>query len=188
MGTAFWCRTEALRKLWSYPWKYDMFPSEPILSDGELNHAVERSLAYVAQEAGFYTAWGMTPRQAVLEARNSRHTIEQMIQRMEAENALLHEGDQSRQLIIYGAGNWGQMAFERYQGEWDILFFVDRDNKKHGRQMCGRNICHPSAIGNHDKAVIMIAVEKSDGIESFIRQKFPGNKIMIFHPLGTLLK
>lgn len=54
LSTSFWCRTKALEKLISYDWKYDDFPEEPLLLDGTLNHAIERILMYVAQDAGFY--------------------------------------------------------------------------------------------------------------------------------------
>lgn len=55
LGTIFWCRTSALKKLWDYPWKYEDFPREPMPDDGTFNHAVERIFAYVAQDAGYWT-------------------------------------------------------------------------------------------------------------------------------------
>jgi rhamnosyltransferase len=55
LSTTFWCRTKALKKLISYQWKYNDFPDEPLEMDGTLNHAIERILMYVAQDAGYYT-------------------------------------------------------------------------------------------------------------------------------------
>lgn len=55
LGTIFWCRTSALKKLFDYPWKYEDFPEEPMPDDGTINHAIERILAYVAQDAGYWT-------------------------------------------------------------------------------------------------------------------------------------
>lgn len=55
LGTVFWCRTSALKKLLDYPWKYDDFPVEPMPNDGTINHAIERIFAYVAQDAGYWT-------------------------------------------------------------------------------------------------------------------------------------
>lgn len=55
LGTIFWCRTSALKKLLDYPWKYEDFPEEPVPNDGTINHAVERIFAYVAQDAGYKT-------------------------------------------------------------------------------------------------------------------------------------
>lgn len=67
VGTAFWCRTRAMRKLFSYPFRYEDFPQEPLPLDGSFNHGIERSLSFIAQEAGFRTEclmsrWGMEQR------------------------------------------------------------------------------------------------------------------------------
>lgn len=64
-GTVFWCRTVALRKLMDYPWKYEDFKEEPLHFDGEINHAIERILPYVAQDAGYEAHMVMTDEYAV---------------------------------------------------------------------------------------------------------------------------
>lgn len=64
MGTAFWCRTAALKKLLDYPWTYEDFPEEPLEIDGQISHALERCFSFVAQDAGYYTAAAMTPEYA----------------------------------------------------------------------------------------------------------------------------
>ena len=61
IGTAFWCKTAALKPLWDYEWKFEDFPEEPMPVDGCLNHALERCFAYVAQSQGYYTGIAMTP-------------------------------------------------------------------------------------------------------------------------------
>ena len=57
LGTVFWARTDALRKLLEHEWKYEDFDEEPLANDGTLSHAVERSFAYIAQDAGYDTGW-----------------------------------------------------------------------------------------------------------------------------------
>lgn len=57
LGTAFWCRTDSLKKLYEHDWKYEDFPEEPLKSDGTMMHAIERCFPYFAQDAGFYSAW-----------------------------------------------------------------------------------------------------------------------------------
>ena len=54
-STVFWARTKILRKLYSREWTYSDFPDEPMRDYGELNHAVERILQYVAEDAGYDT-------------------------------------------------------------------------------------------------------------------------------------
>ena len=56
-GDMFWCRTAAMKKLFSKHWTYDDLPGEPIPPDGTILHAFERIHPYIAQASGFYTAW-----------------------------------------------------------------------------------------------------------------------------------
>lgn len=63
-GTCFWAKTAALRKLFEYEWTYEDFPDEPMPNDGTISHAIERILAYVAQDAGYETGWVMTDQYA----------------------------------------------------------------------------------------------------------------------------
>lgn len=63
-GTVFWCRTIALKKLTEYPWKYEDFKDEPLHFDGEINHAIERALPYIVQNAGYETHMVMTNKYA----------------------------------------------------------------------------------------------------------------------------
>ncbi len=55
LGTVFWCKTAALSKLWKMNWTYEDFPKEPLPLDGTINHAIERIISYVAQDAGYTT-------------------------------------------------------------------------------------------------------------------------------------
>ncbi len=60
IGTVFWCKTDAMRKLFNKKWLYSDFREEPLPLFGTLGHAVERILAFVAQDAGFDTAYVMS--------------------------------------------------------------------------------------------------------------------------------
>ena len=60
IGTAFWCRSKAIRKLMDFGWKEDDFPDEPMPVDGTISHAIERIFPYVAQDAGFVSTTVMT--------------------------------------------------------------------------------------------------------------------------------
>ena len=70
LGTMFWFRPNALRKLFDYGWKYDDFPKEPNNYDGTLLHAIERVYGYVVQDSGFYCAWTMTDEFSKIELTN----------------------------------------------------------------------------------------------------------------------
>lgn len=60
LGTVFWAKVDALKKLLNIEWKYEDFDEEPLRDDGTISHAIERILALVAQDAGYDTAWIMT--------------------------------------------------------------------------------------------------------------------------------
>ena len=55
ISTVFWARTTTLKKLYSKQWSYEDFPEEPMKDDGEINHAIERILQYVVEDAGYET-------------------------------------------------------------------------------------------------------------------------------------
>lgn len=56
LGTAFWCRYDALKKLFEKDWRYTSFLEEPLPVDGTISHAVERIFGFVAQDAGYKTS------------------------------------------------------------------------------------------------------------------------------------
>lgn len=66
-GTMYWFRTDALRLMFEWPWKWDEYNEEPNHVDGGLAHVQERLIAYCAQHAGYRTLSVMTPDNA---ARN----------------------------------------------------------------------------------------------------------------------
>lgn len=66
LGTVFWCKTKALLPLFAYEFNYEDFPEEPLPKDATISHAIERSLAYIAQAQGYYTGTLMTDEYATL--------------------------------------------------------------------------------------------------------------------------
>jgi len=70
----FWCRTAALKKILSLHWNYSDFPEKPLPSDGTIAHALERIPQFVAQSAGFYSAW-IQPESAVTAYQNNLYYI-----------------------------------------------------------------------------------------------------------------
>lgn len=55
IGTAFWAKSKALKKLIAYNWEYEDFDEEPLKDDGTLSHAIERVFPYIAQDCGYET-------------------------------------------------------------------------------------------------------------------------------------
>jgi rhamnosyltransferase len=74
-GTMFWFRPKALQRLFEENWKYEDFPEEPIENDGTFLHAVERIYPFVAQAAGYYSAWVMSGKYARIEITNLNYFL-----------------------------------------------------------------------------------------------------------------
>lgn len=70
LGSVFWARTDALRKVFDYPWTYEELPEEPIADDGTILHAVERIYNYSAQACGYYPGWVFSEHGAEIEMTN----------------------------------------------------------------------------------------------------------------------
>ena len=70
LGTMFWFRPQALKKLIDYGWTYSDFPEEPNKIDGTILHAIERLYCLSAQDAGFFSATVMSDDYARTELTN----------------------------------------------------------------------------------------------------------------------
>lgn len=124
IGTVFWARVDALRKLLEVPWKYEDFDEEPLRDDGTISHAIERILAYVAQDAGYDTGWVMTDRYASESLEYSQASLTKAFRILKSYLGVrfiseLDYFEQRRQelldfykkhnnLYIYGAGVYGK--------------------------------------------------------------------------------
>ena len=71
LGTMFWFRPQALKKLFDYGWTYSDFPEEPNDHDGTILHGIERIYGFVTQDAGYYCAWCFTEKLARIELTNT---------------------------------------------------------------------------------------------------------------------
>lgn len=78
LGTMFWFRTEALRRLFECDWEYEDFPKEPNGLDGTLLHAIERIYPYVVQHEGYYPAWVMNAKYAAIEVDNQYFMLREL--------------------------------------------------------------------------------------------------------------
>lgn len=70
LGTMFWFRPKAMKKLFEADWNYSNFPKEPNQQDGTLLHAIERLYPFVVQSENYYPAWLMVDSFARIEVTN----------------------------------------------------------------------------------------------------------------------
>lgn len=139
LGTAFWCKRDALSALFDHDFAYDDFPDEPMPIDGTVCHALERILGYAAQSEGYYTAYIMDSEAAALRGTklNTYMTDAMTILRNENiwdrkdggvvfdTNKHIRQYEDIKELIqfcikypklyIYGAGVYGKKCCETLQ-------------------------------------------------------------------------
>lgn len=124
IGTVFWARSLALRKLVMYDWSYNDFPIEPLPVDGTLNHAVERSLEYVAKDAGFETKWIMSDEYVAYQYEKMNAILGDTlsvlkkcygitsiaeVKKIEALQEIANS-NRNKKIYIYGAGKIGRLV------------------------------------------------------------------------------
>lgn len=79
IGSTFWAKVSALKKLIGYDFFIEDFPEEPMEIDGTINHAFERILAYVVQDAGYYTGTIMNSDWAENDMVNTKVMLRKML-------------------------------------------------------------------------------------------------------------
>lgn len=74
LGCCFWFRPAALNKLFAgahgKKWTFESFPEEPNDTDQTILHAIERSYAYFAQDAGYYPVYLYNDKYTEIELTN----------------------------------------------------------------------------------------------------------------------
>ena len=147
LSTVFWCRTDALKKLIEYPWKYEDFPEEPLPQSGTINHGIERVLAHVAQDAGYKTGIVMTDEYAEYLIGFSQYqfqytfsflyetlgikTLQQLYKIREQKQKVMSFFANHNDVYLYGAGIVGKRALKCLRA-WNCLpkGFVVSENQK----------------------------------------------------------
>ena len=123
LGTVFWAKTSALKKMLIKEWKYEDFISEPLPDDGTLSHAIERIFPYVVIDAGYEIGWVMHQEYASVYIENISEVLSQSMgmleeymgiryiyemDKYEAEKKKIQRFIENKaNIYIYGAGAYG---------------------------------------------------------------------------------
>ena len=124
VGSAFWARVDAIRKIYDKDWKYEDFPEEPMPNDGTISHAIERSFEYIAKASGYRCATVMTDRYASwlletsqkycramfaqLKKREDVFCMKHVVDLDEREERILKYIKMHERVFVYGAGEYGK--------------------------------------------------------------------------------
>lgn len=187
IGTVFWAKTQALRKLLEKDWDYTDFPEEPMPIDGTISHAIERIFGYAAQDAGYktgtimsdqYASWLLLSAQEhmrtmflQLQKREHIHNMAQIINLDEREKMLGEFCGQYEDIYIYGAGNYGNSMYYFIKDRgWQVRGFVVSMQKRSSPTLHGLKVFEIQELELNEKTGIIIGVsyEYREAIETIL--------------------
>lgn len=77
----------------------------------------------------------------------------------------------SKKLVIWGAGNYGKLAFYYFNEVYDTIFYVDKNAKKWGRTLNGVTICNPDIFDFYDYDVVIASKYDLHQISMELKEK-----------------
>ena len=157
IGSAFWCKVKALKKLFDYNWTYESFVDEPMPDDGTISHAIERILGFVVVDAGYRVGTIMnqeyaTKLIAILQDKmeltydwlwnnlgvKNTYQLEKFNGELEVVSCMFKK---HREIYLYGAGLYGRKYLQRleYWG-YQVDGFIVSDGMKTQNEYCGYSV------------------------------------------------
>lgn len=175
IGTVFWCSVAAMKKLFTYDWKYEDFVDEPMPGDGTVSHAIERILGFVALDADYQVGTIMNCDYAAKLHRIMQKKLEMtygwLLQRIGIKNTQqLSSSDQQEKVVaeiykkwkkiyLYGAGYFGEIYLKRIQfWGYEPAGFIVSDGERHMDEYNGYRVYELREIQNFDNTAIIITV------------------------------
>ncbi len=78
-GTMYWFRTDALRRMFEWPWQWQDYNAEPNHVDGGLAHLQERLIGYCAQGSGYRVYTVQTPANAAYNYARLEYKMQRLV-------------------------------------------------------------------------------------------------------------
>lgn len=157
LGSAFWCCTNAIERLFSCNWKYTDFSEEPMPDDGTISHAIERIFGFMAFDSGYKVGYIMTLDYASqlisLLQQKLKFTYEWLWKNIGIKNTyqlscvdeekeqILKMFEIYKKVFLYGAGIYGEKYLQRllFWGCYPTGFLVS-DGKRKESMFCGYKV------------------------------------------------
>ncbi len=192
LGTVFWAKVDAIRKLLEMQWRYEDFDEEPLAGDGTISHAIERSFAYIAQDAGYDTGIVMTDRFAGERMDYLQKILTSSFDRLEESldicsvyelektnllyKSLTEFAEKCSSVYIYGAGYYGKRCAKLLHAAlYEIEGFVVSDKERNKKRLRDVPIIPISELELEKDSGIIIAVSEKvkEEIMKNIEERFP---------------
>lgn len=96
--------------------------------------------------------------------------------------ALLELAASGEPVVVWGAGSYAQrMMGDTPLSRCAILYFVDKDSKKHGSTLAGREVRPPEALAGFEGTIVVCAAVTAGEIEREIRSRGFGNRVLLLN-------
>lgn len=115
-GTMYWFRTDALRAMFAWNWKWEDYNPEPNHIDGGLAHVQERLIGYVVQAKGYRTVSVMTQRMAGRYYAKLEYKMQLLASYLASGNVYLQ-----RQQLDAMAGTGRMRLYRRLQNSYGTM-------------------------------------------------------------------
>ncbi len=189
LGTAFWARTDAIKRIFEKPWNYHDFPEEPMAVDGTLNHAIERIFSFVVQDSGYevktimnteYASFLISESQRYMKAMFSQlqkrehvHNMAQILNMDQREKEIKEFLEKNEKVYIYGAGNYAVSLYHFVRDRnYSIDGFVVSPQRRTCRMLENVKVLEIQELSVYENTGILIGVsyEFREEIESILHQ------------------
>ncbi|MEG0370158.1 MAG: rhamnan synthesis F family protein, partial [Hungatella sp.] len=191
LSTAFWCRTHAMKPLFSYPFSYEDFADESMQEIGSLSHSVERILPYVAQHQGYYSGIVMNADYAALNRANLQYLLEKTVQTLKENRVVSTIADvrdykirnaeirsfseRFLHVLIYGVGHYGkQCGCMLIESDCEFDGFVVSDGQYKTERFLSHPVYYLSEVVMNPNAcgmILMVGKRYQDEILEQLRAK-----------------
>ena len=85
-----------------------------------------------------------------------------------------------RKAVIFGAGEWGNIAFFYYKEKCNIEYYIDNDKEIWGKRLNNLEICSPNILNKDEYTVIIANKRHEEEILTQIKKYDTVNGIVIF--------
>lgn len=182
LGTAFWCRSDALRPLFDYGFSEKDFEEEPLALDGTINHGIERIFQYVVQSQGYASGILVNDEYASGYLQDYHSMISGVLAEYRRTDscstlkACMEMGDRdelidfcslSEKIYIYGAGNYG-LRMTELLGDIGIDYegYIVSDGHRKEQEWMGKPVYELSEIEHEaESAGILLALDRRNRSE-----------------------
>lgn len=124
-GTMYWFRTDALRRMFEWKWRWDDYNAEPNHIDGGLAHVQERLIGYCVQDRNYRILSAMTLELAARNYAKLEYKLQLLASHLVSGN-ILHQRDQLDHLSL----NVRRRLFQMLEGSYGS--FIRRFPSTHG--------------------------------------------------------